>query len=370
MQRLIKGLSARRRAPGDTARTNRRTSAKVLSRLRSAVGRRASFSNVVSLVALFIALGGASYAAGLNIPNHSIGEQQLKAQAVGRKELKDGAANQKKIGKDAIGSAQLQQQSVDESKVKQGSLGQAALAAGAIGQQQLQADAVNHQALAPGAVGVANLADSAVTQGKLAAGAVGQQALAIGAVGQGNLADSAVTQGKLAAGAVGAAEVKDGTLAPQKFTANGLPEVGYSSREMSAIGYETVPKFASNNGVLNLDITPAPATNGYTSSSGVVGAVAPSRLTAIAQVVLKANVDTNLQCRLSLYHAGQGDQQPFAAGTNTFATSGNEYALPLAGGIDVEPGSYNVRVQCFTYPNADGSASFARGSLTVTIAPR
>jgi len=81
-----------------------------------------------------------------------------------------------------------------------------------------------------------------------------------------------------------------------------------------------------------------------------------------------AFVNTMVSCRLARFHAGFTDQLPFAAGTNTNVDAGKEAAIPLAGGLDVDPGSYNVRVQC--YVDHNGDANFVRGSLTVSIAPR
>jgi hypothetical protein len=299
--------------------------------------RRASFANVVSLIALFISLGGASYAF-TQLPANSVGQAQLK--------------------KNSVGSRQLRPNSTGSEEIK----------AAAVHVADLARNAVTAAALAPGAVTSLAMSPNAITQTALANNAVTAGALALGAVTPGALADNAVTSSKIASSAVGAAQVQDGTLAPQDFTQNGLPEVGYSSRELGSAP-EALPVGASNGGVLNLDV-PA-GTSGYTSSSGVVGAVAPSHVVANAQIVLLANkTPTPLQCRLSLYHAGQGDQQPFAAGVTATGHNNEQTALPLAGGIDVEPGSYNVRVQCFTFPDPAGSSSFVRGSLTVSIAPR
>lgn len=47
-----------------------------------------SFSNTVAVIALFIALGGASYAA-IQVPKNSVGTKQLKKNAVTSKKLKD-----------------------------------------------------------------------------------------------------------------------------------------------------------------------------------------------------------------------------------------------------------------------------------------
>jgi hypothetical protein len=61
------------------------------SRIRS----RLSFANVVSLVALFVAMGGGAYA--LTIPRNSVGAAQLRKNAVGRSELRHGAVTSSKV---------------------------------------------------------------------------------------------------------------------------------------------------------------------------------------------------------------------------------------------------------------------------------
>jgi hypothetical protein len=55
-----------------------------------------SFGNVVSVAALFIALGGASYAA-VSLPPASIGAKQLKPDAVGTKQLDNGSVTFPKL---------------------------------------------------------------------------------------------------------------------------------------------------------------------------------------------------------------------------------------------------------------------------------
>ncbi len=48
-----------------------------------------TFANIVSLLALFIALGGTSYA--LTLPRNSVGREQLRSNSVGAQELRKGA---------------------------------------------------------------------------------------------------------------------------------------------------------------------------------------------------------------------------------------------------------------------------------------
>lgn len=55
-----------------------------------------SFANVVSMVALFVALGGVSYAA-ISLPNNSVGTKQIKKNAVTGKKIKANAIGGGKI---------------------------------------------------------------------------------------------------------------------------------------------------------------------------------------------------------------------------------------------------------------------------------
>lgn len=54
----------------------------------SGIASRLTFSNVVAVIALFIALGGASYAA-VNLPKNSVGTKQIKKNAVNSKKVKN-----------------------------------------------------------------------------------------------------------------------------------------------------------------------------------------------------------------------------------------------------------------------------------------
>ena len=62
----------------------------------STVRRHLTFANIMSVVAVFIALGGASYAA-VNLPKNSVGTKQIKGKAVGTKQLKASAIKSNKV---------------------------------------------------------------------------------------------------------------------------------------------------------------------------------------------------------------------------------------------------------------------------------
>src|SRR4051794_12764907 len=68
----------------------------VLERLR----RKLTYGNVMSTIAVFIALGGTSYA--LTLPRNSVGSRELRPRSVGSSELKAGAVTSIDIRNRAI----------------------------------------------------------------------------------------------------------------------------------------------------------------------------------------------------------------------------------------------------------------------------
>ncbi|MFZ9669555.1 MAG: hypothetical protein ACO3CR_06880 [Solirubrobacterales bacterium] len=75
------------------------------------LGSRISPSLVISVIALFVALGGASYAV-VSVPKNSVGTKQLKKRAVGTKQLKGLSVTGAKLGNDAVDSAKVRNRSL------------------------------------------------------------------------------------------------------------------------------------------------------------------------------------------------------------------------------------------------------------------
>lgn len=67
-----------------------------MQRHLKALAERLSYANVVATLALFVALGGASYAA-VTLPRNSVGANQLKRNAVTAKKLRNGAVTGPKL---------------------------------------------------------------------------------------------------------------------------------------------------------------------------------------------------------------------------------------------------------------------------------
>ncbi len=82
---------------------------------------RLTYANVVATVALFVALGGVSWAA-LKIPKDSVGSKQIKNESVKANDLQQGSVGPGELQGNAVGFDNLAPDSVDSAKVKDGSI--------------------------------------------------------------------------------------------------------------------------------------------------------------------------------------------------------------------------------------------------------
>jgi len=85
--------------------------------LKNARPRRPSAALVIACIALFVALGGASYAA-VNLPKNSVGAKQIKKNAVKTNKLAAKAVKAGKIAKNAITTNRLRSNAVTGAKIK------------------------------------------------------------------------------------------------------------------------------------------------------------------------------------------------------------------------------------------------------------
>lgn len=77
----------------------------------TSIFRRLTFANVTSLLALFVALGGTSYAA-ITLPANSVGTKQLKKNAVTRSKIAAKAVNGSKVAADSLTGAKILESSL------------------------------------------------------------------------------------------------------------------------------------------------------------------------------------------------------------------------------------------------------------------
>jgi hypothetical protein len=134
---------------------------------------RLTFANTTSLLALFVALGGTSYAAATLAAN-SVGSRQIRysgvhmqdiaPNAVGKSEIGTGAVGQNEIRNDAVGPGELRKDSVRADEIQ----------ASAVGTSELQDGGVDLADLSPAAKAAFTLQREAVAKdGTAVAGTAG-----------------------------------------------------------------------------------------------------------------------------------------------------------------------------------------------------
>jgi hypothetical protein len=88
------------------------------------IRKRLTYANVMSSLAVFLVLGGATaFAAKTVLPKKSVGTPQLKANAVTTAKIKRNAVTAKKIKKNAITTAKIKNEAVTGAKVNESTLG-------------------------------------------------------------------------------------------------------------------------------------------------------------------------------------------------------------------------------------------------------
>lgn len=239
-------------------------------------------ATVIASVALFVSLGGVTYAAA------TIGTSQLKNGAVTRAKIKNRAVSPSKLANRAV----------------------------------------TNQKLATNAVTPAKLRNRSVTVGKLADGAVQTSNLENGAVSESKLGAGAVTPGKLSAGAVGTAALADGAVTAAKLAPGtvitGKGSVTSFHRRMSdgqTLTVATVPGF----GTLSATCTGGNATSTFTSDSASIVTVRRASLATGSQAVVSNWIGTGATATVA---NPVGDQQVLwqlgytdAQGTDHVATA-------------------------------------------------
>jgi hypothetical protein len=86
-----------------------------------AIGRRLTYANVVSTLALFLVLAG-GVAIAAKVPKKSVGPSQLKANAVTTAKIKANAVTTRKIKRNAVANAKIKDGAIEGAKIADGSV--------------------------------------------------------------------------------------------------------------------------------------------------------------------------------------------------------------------------------------------------------
>jgi hypothetical protein len=144
--------------------------------------RHLNVANVLSAMALFVALSGVTYAATAaknSVKTKSIAKQavttpQLKTNAVTSAKIRKGAVTSSKIGASAVGGTQIADGSVRAVELGGGVVTTAKLQNGAVADAKLANNAVTTNKINTEAVTTGKLGNESVTGAKLSASILGQ----------------------------------------------------------------------------------------------------------------------------------------------------------------------------------------------------
>jgi hypothetical protein len=125
------------------------------------IRNRLSFANVISVIALFVALGGASYAA-VTLPKNSVGAKQIKKNGVGAAEIKKNAVRASEIKSSAVAGGDVKDGGLTGFDIGDGSLSGLDIADGSVAAADLADNSVGSSKIADGSVGVGDLNPAAV----------------------------------------------------------------------------------------------------------------------------------------------------------------------------------------------------------------
>jgi hypothetical protein len=122
---------------------------------------RFTYANVVSSLALFIAISGAgAYAAGQLAPK-SVGEKQLRPGAVTAPKLRKNAVTAPKIAAGAVQKGKLANGSITAPKLTPGAIESGSLAAGSVSNEKLASDSVTGEKVVESTLSQVPSADNA-----------------------------------------------------------------------------------------------------------------------------------------------------------------------------------------------------------------
>ena len=84
--------------------------------------QRLTYANVISTLALFLALGGGAYAA-TKLPSNSVSSKQIKARSIKASDLASGAVTLSKLKSNSVDGSKVVDNSLSGSDINEGALG-------------------------------------------------------------------------------------------------------------------------------------------------------------------------------------------------------------------------------------------------------
>jgi hypothetical protein len=121
------------------------------------IRKRLTYANVMSTIAVFLVVGGASAFAASELAKNSVGTKQLKSNAVTTAKIKKEAVAAAKIKNGAVGTSKLGAGSVTGDKLAAGSVDAAKIGKAAVTNEKLADNSVNGAKVADGSLSGADI---------------------------------------------------------------------------------------------------------------------------------------------------------------------------------------------------------------------
>jgi hypothetical protein len=133
--------------------------------------RRPTATLVIASLALFMSLGGTSYAA-------------VKAKSIGNKQLKNNAVTSGKIARNGVTASDIRAAVIDGTKIKAGAIDGTKIKAGSITSKHILDRSIGAQDIQPGSIGAKEIAN----------GSIGPTQIADGSLQEGDISGTLITK--------------------------------------------------------------------------------------------------------------------------------------------------------------------------------
>ena len=171
------------------------------------IRKRLTYANVMSTIAVFLVVGGASALAATELAKNSVGAKQLKS--------------------NAVVTAKIKKEAVAAAKIKNGAVGTSKLGTAAVTAEKVGTAAVTTEKLGPASVTGEKLAANSVEAAKIGKSAVTNEKLADNAVNGSKVADGSLTGSDINQGSLNA--VKAANVYGVTFQEVGGPKIVHAS---------------------------------------------------------------------------------------------------------------------------------------------
>jgi len=121
------------------------------------IRKRLTYANVMSSLAVFLVLGGATAFAASHLAKNSVGSRQLKKNAVTAAKIKKGAVTGAKLADGAVTEGKIGNGAVSAAKLADGAVSAAKLGDGAVSGAKIQSGAVTGEKVADGSLSGADI---------------------------------------------------------------------------------------------------------------------------------------------------------------------------------------------------------------------